>query len=428
LEEFHPLLYERVITGIVPIGCLGYESEVNTFFDAYLKEQPQLKDAVELALEYLKINSRLRSSEDPGSGVAEKKNDSRSLHQMGWTSELQAHIDHLEDKAVSPGRITGVRKNSFYVSQGESERLATVAGKLSHKTQGLYPVTGDWVLLNETIIYEVLPRRNALSRGAAGSHGRHLASATQEQVIAANLDTVFIVCGLDRDFNIRRIERYLTLVYNCGLDPVVVLTKSDLHPVTEHFVSEVETVAFGVPVHLVSSKDSKGLPALETYLSSGKTVTMVGSSGAGKSTLVNRLYGHDIQTTGAVSESVKKGIHTTTTRDLIMMPQGGMVIDNPGIREIAFWDDDGGIDVVFPEIQDLSKSCRFSDCSHMHEPGCRVIKAVIDGEIVRSRLENYQKMKRELTYQSERRHKSSDRVEKERWKKVAKKIKAMKKR
>lgn len=361
------------------------------------------------------------------SGKIIQKKYSRSLIEMGWTPELQEHIDHLEDETVGPARVTGVRKNSFYVSQGNSESLATVSGKLTHQTQGLYPVTGDWVLLNDTIISKILPRRNALSRGAAGSRGRHVALAAQEQVIAANLDKVFIVCGLDRDFNLRRIERYLTLVYNCGLDPVIILTKSDLHPEPDHFVDKTETVAFGVPIHLISSHNLKGLPPIETYIGPGKTITMVGSSGAGKSTLVNRLFGHDIQATSEVSDSVKKGIHTTTTRDMVMMPQGGMVIDNPGIREIAFWDDDGGIDVVFPEIKELSKTCRFADCSHMHEPDCRIIKAVIDGEIAKDRLENYQKMKRELIYQSERQHKSSDRVEKERWKKVTKKIKEINK-
>jgi ribosome biogenesis GTPase len=154
---------------------------------------------------------------------------------------------------------------------------------------------------------------------------------------------------------------------------------------------------------------------------------MIGSSGAGKSTLVNRLCGKTVQATGSISNSVGKGKHTTTTRDLIIMPQGGMVIDNPGIREIAFWDDDGGVKVAFPEIETLAETCRFSNCSHMHEPGCRVLQAVTEGAISQGRLESYRKMKRELTYLSDRQHKSADRVEKERWQEVALKIKAMKK-
>jgi ribosome biogenesis GTPase len=201
---------------------------------------------------------------------------------------------------------------------------------------GMYPVTGDWVLMTDAVISRVLARKNALSRGASGTRNKQDAQPQKEQVIAANLDTVFIVCGLDRDFNLRRIERYLTLVYNCGLNPVIILTKADLHQDPERFVGEVEAVAFGVPIHLVSASDDTGLSSLEPYLSPGRTTTMVGSSGAGKSTLVNRLYGENVQLTGSISAHVGKGRHTTTSRDLIMMPQGGMVIDNPGIREIAF--------------------------------------------------------------------------------------------
>ncbi len=346
---------------------------------------------------------------------------------MGWTPDLQVYFDHLENKTLIPARVTGVRKNRFLVSRGEKEWLATVSGKFSLRAAGMYPVTGDWVLLKETVISEMLPRKNALSRGAAGTHGKHSGTATEEQVIAANLDAVFIVCGLDRDFNLRRIERYLTLVYNCGLNPAVILTKADLHPDTERCMNEVESVAFGVPVHLVSAKDSRGLMPLESYLTPGKTITLIGSSGAGKSTLVNRLSGKTVQTTGPISKSVGKGIHTTTTRDLIMMPQGGMVIDNPGIREIAFWDNDGSIRTAFPDIERLAGECRFSDCSHTHEPGCRVLQAAAEGKIEPGRLESYRKMKRELMYLADRRHKSADRVEKERWKEVTLKVKAMKK-
>ena len=350
------------------------------------------------------------------------------LLRLGWTSHFQTQLEKFCSKEFIPARVVGVRKNKFRVSNGRREWLATVAGRLKHHSDCMYPVAGDWVLMTDTVISEVLTRKNALSRGAAGTHGKQNELPQKEQVIAANLDTVFVVCGLDRDFNLRRIERYLTLVYNCGLNPVIILTKADLHQNPTRFVSEVETIAFGVPINLVSALDSKGLAHLEDYLSPGQTTTMVGSSGAGKSTLVNRLYGKTVQVTGSISSSVGKGKHITTTRDLIMMPQGGMVIDNPGIREIAFWDDDGGIKVAFPEIEHLAGKCRFSDCSHSHEPGCRVIQAVIDGEILQSRLDSYRKMKRELAYLSHRQHKSADRVEKERWKEVALKIKAMNKR
>jgi len=347
------------------------------------------------------------------------------LSQLGWTSHFQTQLQEDCSDDLIPARVVGVRKNSLYTRNAKREWIATVAGRLKHQPHGLYPVTGDWVLMTDAVIYKVLNRKNALSRGASGTRGKQDAQPRREQIIAANLDTVFIVCGLDRDFNLRRIERYLTLVYNCGLHPVIVLTKADLHQDPTPYLREVETIAFGVSIHLTSALDGKALPALEEYLSPGKTTTMVGSSGAGKSTLLNRLYGDTVQATGSVSESDGKGKHTTTSRDLIVMPQGGMVIDNPGIREIAFWKDDDGIDAAFPEIERFSEECRFSDCSHIHEPGCRVLQAAADGEMPHGRLESYQKMKRELTYLSQRQHKSADRVEKEQWKAVAMKIKAI---
>ncbi|HKI50423.1 MAG TPA: ribosome small subunit-dependent GTPase A [Desulfobacteria bacterium] len=357
-----------------------------------------------------------------------KNHNIHHLIKMGWTSHFQAQLKHFSNEGLIPARVVGVRKNSFRTSNGKSEWLATLAGRLKHDADAMYPVTGDWVLMTDSVISRVLVRKNALSRGASGTHSKQDAQPQKEQVIAANLDTVFIVSGLDRDFNLRRIERYLTLVYNCGLNPVIVLTKADLHQDPEHFLSEAETVALGVPIHLVSASDDTALASLEPYLSPGRTTTMVGSSGAGKSTLVNRLYGKTVQITGSISTHVGKGRHTTTSRDLVMMPQGGMVIDNPGIREIAFWEGDKGIEAAFPEVETLGLECRFTNCSHTHEPGCRVLGAVDEGEISRERLENYRKMKRELEYLSHRRHKSADRVEKERWKEVALKIKAINKR
>ncbi len=349
------------------------------------------------------------------------------LSQMGWTSHFETQLKDAHKDELIPARVVGVRKNSFNISDGMSEWRATAAGRLKHGAGGVYPVTGDWVLATDAVILDVLTRRNALSRGAAGAHGKQHAQPHREQVIAANLDTVFVVCGLDRDFNLRRIERYLTLVYNCGLNPVVILTKADLHPHPELFLAEVEPIACGVPLYLVSARDGQGLVHLENYLAAGKTIALVGSSGAGKSTLVNRLYGRPLQATGSISTRVGKGRHITTTRDLIMMPQGGMLIDNPGIREIAFWNHDGGVDVAFPEIENLAGECRFADCRHEHEPGCRILQAVAEGEIRADRLESYQKMKRELSYLAHRQHKSAERVEKERWKAVSLKIKAINK-
>ena len=345
---------------------------------------------------------------------------------LGWTSYFQQQMDSIAGPGLIPARVTGVNKNSFRTSNGRQQWLATPAGKLSHDSGAGYPVTGDWVLMKEAVITRVLERKNALTRGASGTRGRQDSGPLKAQVIAANIDTVFIVSGLDRDFNPRRIERYLTLIYNCGLNPVIVLTKADLHPDPGRFAQEVEPLAFGVPIHLVSASDDASLEALVPYLEPGRTTTVVGSSGAGKSTLINRLHGDHVQATCSVSAHVGKGQHTTTSRDLIVMPQGGMVIDNPGIREIGFWETENGMTSAFPDIETLAQACRFADCHHSHEPGCQVLMAVKTGQLPQDRLENYRKMKRELAYLALRQDKSADRVEKERWKGVAMKIKAMK--
>lgn len=350
-----------------------------------------------------------------------------TLANLGWSPFFQAQLDGLANPDGLPARVVGVRKDSFLVSRDAGEWRVTVAGRLNYSGEHRYPVAGDWVLVRQSVITAVLARKNVLSRGGAGTRGRQEALPRREQVMAANLDTVFVVCGLDRDFNLRRIERYLTLIYNCGLDPAIILTKADLHADPERFGHEVEAVVFGVPVHLVSARESNGLDRLAAYLRPGRTITLVGSSGAGKSTLLNRLYGQPIQATAAVSGHVGKGTHTTTRRDLIVMPQGGMIIDNPGIREISFWELDGGIAAAFPEIERLAAACRFADCSHVHEPGCRVRQAVAQGEIAAERLASFHKMQRERTYLAGRQQMSASRVEKQHWKPVAAQVKALKK-
>lgn len=350
----------------------------------------------------------------------------QSLVPLGWDDHFTNQLETINSAAGFPARITAVHKNCFTAHDGVAEQTVTAAGRLIYGNHNLYPVTGDFVLVQETMITQVVPRKNALFRGAAGVRDRQRPSPVKAQVLAANLDTVFVVCGLDRDYNLRRVERYLTLIYNCGLSPVIVLTKADLHPDPDGCLAEVEAVAFGVPVYVMSLRDDSSLGALEVFLGPGRTIAMIGSSGAGKSTLVNRLAGQDIQAVGCVSEYDGKGRHTTTSRSLITMPQGGMVVDNPGIREIAFWEDDRGMDSTFGDIETLARSCRFSDCTHTHEPGCRVVEGLGSGKVAPQRLESYRKMKNELDYLAQRQQKSADRVEKERWKGVAMKIKAMK--
>jgi ribosome biogenesis GTPase len=352
--------------------------------------------------------------------------DTHTLNRLGWSPFFDNELETLGRRLEDVARVTSVRRGGFLVSRGAEETLVTASGALTHR-QGPYPVAGDWVVLNGAVLCDVLPRKNALARGAAGARGKADGAPRREQVMAANLDTVLIVCGLDRDFNPARIARYLTLVYNCGLAPAIVLTKADLHPAPEECVAEVETVAFGVPVHLASAVDPTGPGELEPYIAPGKTIALVGSSGAGKSTLVNRLAGREMRLAGAVSLADGKGRHTTPSRDMVFMPRGGMIIDNPGIREIALLDDQGGVDAAFPDIERLARDCRFADCSHAHEPGCRVLHAVDSGELTPERLASWRKMKNELEYAAQRLIKSPERIEKERWKNVATLVKSIKK-
>ena len=345
------------------------------------------------------------------------------LSNMGWSPFFQEQLES-QDVSSSPARVIGVRKNCFLVSQGNGELLVTMAGSLINDPVVRYPAVGDWVLLRDSLIISVLSRQNSLTRKASGGKKRKNGEVSvQDQIIAANIDKTFIVCGLDRDFNLRRIERYLTMIYNCGITPEIILTKADLHQCSNLYVDEVESVAFGVPIYLVSAEDEEVITHLKVNLSRGKTVALIGSSGAGKSTLINRLYGEEIQATSLVSKSLGKGKHTTTNRDLIVLPSGGMVIDNPGIREIGLGVGCSKTESTFPEIDELSRLCKFQDCSHTHEPGCQVLKAVSTGKITSARLNSYQKIMRELAYISHRETKEAARVEKEQWKWVSQKRK-----
>ncbi|MFH1153189.1 MAG: ribosome small subunit-dependent GTPase A [Pseudomonadota bacterium] len=347
---------------------------------------------------------------------------------LGWDEFFSNHYTRLDLPAdVTPGRITGVHKNRFTVSTGDLELTATAKGTLGRNPEELIPAVGDWVALRHNVIIHVLPRKNCLSRGASGSRHKTSPLAWKPQIIAANLDTVFVVCGLDRDYRLSRIERYLTLVLSCGCSPVVLLTKADLHPNPGELLPEVASVAGATPVHMISATTGQGLDALEPYLAPGNTVALIGSSGTGKSTLVNALTGADIKATQLVSQCVGKGIHTTTSRDMILLRSGAMIIDNPGLREIALWEMDGGLDTAFRDITELAMNCRFSDCTHTNEPGCQVLEAIAAGQLQARRMDSYHKMKQEMDYLIRRRDTGADRLEKERWKAISKKVKQMKK-
>lgn len=258
------------------------------------------------------------------------------------------------------------------------------------------PAVGDWVVAasipgdTKVLIHDVLPRNSAISRKVAGLQ-------TDEQVLAANVDTVFLVSSLNSDLNLRRIERYLTIAWDSSAAPAIILTKADLTTDVAGAIGQVEAVAPGVPVHAVSNLTGEGFEQLAPHLRSGRTVALLGSSGVGKSSLVNRLLGDERQKVKDIRED-DKGRHTTTHRELLLLPHGGLIIDAPGLRELQLWDSYEGIDQAFSDITQLAARCRFGDCAHESEPGCAVKEALLNGELQRDRLESYNKLQRELRF------------------------------
>ncbi|HEV8579819.1 MAG TPA: ribosome small subunit-dependent GTPase A [Thermoanaerobaculia bacterium] len=322
-----------------------------------------------------------------------------SLQDLGWDDFFAAAFPSLAEQGLVPARVVA-QKGLFQVSTGEAEHYADLAGKLRHELKGPggasgYPAVGDWVALRpptgdgRALIQAVLPRKSKFSRKVAGQR-------TDEQVVAANLDTIFLVSGLDGDFNPRRIERYLTAAWDSGARPVVVLNKLDRCEDPDGCLLEAESIAMGVPVHRVSALTGESCEELAAYLGSGQTVSLLGSSGVGKSTLINRLLGREVQRTREVREDDDRGRHTTTHRELFAVPAGGLLIDTPGLREIQLWEGDQGIESAFADVESLAESCRFADCRHHGEPGCAVEEAAESGVLSPERLESYRKLQREL--------------------------------
>jgi ribosome biogenesis GTPase len=310
-----------------------------------------------------------------------------SLEKFGWNSYFESEFSRFAGADVEPARVALADRERFVVWRESGEHDAMVAGRLRHES-GDWPAVGDWVVLqNGGRITAVLPRRTSFSRKQAGT-------VTRQQVIAANIDVLFIVSGLDRDFNPRRIERYLLVAWESGAQPVVVLNKADLCADAESAAAGIEPLVSGAPILLISALEGRGLAALEAHLKAAQTTALAGSSGAGKSTLVNRLLGQERQRVQDVRGSDDRGRHTTVRRELILAPQGWLLIDTPGLRELQPWADTESADLAFADIAALAAECRFRDCKHQGEPGCAVAAAGIDAP----RLANYAKMQRELAH------------------------------
>ena len=293
---------------------------------------------------------------------------------------------------------------------------------MRYGVDGIFPPSGDWVVAGRSddsspaVIHGVLPRRSVFVRRAAGT-------ASEEQVVAANVDTVFLVSGLDHDYNPRRIERYLTLAYESGADPVIVLNKADLHENPDQAVLETEAVAFGVPILLVSARSGRGLDAFRNALGPGMTGALLGSSGVGKSTLINALLGREALRTAEVRNDDGKGRHTTTHRELIPLPGGSVLMDTPGMRELQLVGDEASVAQAFDEIAELATGCRFKDCSHAGEPGCAVQTALARGELDMERYESYLRQRKEIRHHQVERDIHLKNKEKKRWKAIHRSMK-----
>jgi ribosome biogenesis GTPase / thiamine phosphate phosphatase len=340
-----------------------------------------------------------------------------SLEALGWNGFFQEQITS-ELAGLRMARVVEEQRGLCRVA-GAFDGWAELGGHLRHEIRSAadLPAIGDWVGVSaeqraeRAVIRCRLQRRSTVSRKAAGR-------AVDEQVLAANVDTIFIVTAFTADLNPRRIERYLTLVWEAGAVPVVVLNKSDLSEDPSAAAAATRARLPLVDVLSVSGLSRHGLDELGPYLKPAATVALLGSSGVGKSTLINGLLGHDLQRVSAVSDGSGKGRHTTTARQLVELPGGALLIDTPGMRELQPWVDESAIDGVFEDVSQLARACRFADCGHAGEPGCAVLEAVSSGTLDASRLEHYRRLLREAAFEERKRDKSAAAEEKRRWKRI----------
>jgi ribosome biogenesis GTPase len=306
------------------------------------------------------------------------------LHELGWNDEL---ADNLEPGLV-PGRVAAAHRGAFDVWTADAAIRSRLPGRALH--DGLDIGVGDWVGLGDGLIRTVLPRRSAIVRNTAGT-------TTTGQTLAANVDVAFVVSSLGPELEPRRIERYLVTIWESGANPEIVLTKADRLDDPSELVEEVEAVAIGVPIHVVSAVTGQGCDELRARISAGTTAVLLGSSGVGKSTLVNRWLGEEVMATTETREDDDEGRHTTVHRQMLVLPGGGLVIDSPGIRELQLWDvGSAALEATFADVEELAADCRFADCTHKHEPDCAVLAAVESGELSAERLHSWRKLQREL--------------------------------
>jgi ribosome biogenesis GTPase len=334
-----------------------------------------------------------------------------ALDELGWDDGWSSALEQLQEDNLTAARVAAQHRGAYVVWTADGELRVRAAGRLyyEHEIGEPIPAVGDWVGVQETTITSILPRRSAFVRKRAGL-------GSDEQVLAANVDTAFLLAGLDDDFSLRRLERYITTAWESGAAPVVVLTKADLCDDVAGAMLQVESVAIGVPMYPISNVTGVGIAELESQLRPASTVVLLGSSGVGKSTLLNRLAGSELMRTAEIAAD-GTGRHTTTHRELVQLPGGALVIDTPGLRELQFWD--GDVNAAFEDIEALASDCRFRDCAHAHEPGCAVLAAVDNGTLALERLRSWRKFQRELESIAARTDHRLRAARKKRWKEIA---------
>jgi len=321
------------------------------------------------------------------------------LSDLGWNPFFEQQLTDEDRTAAVVARVIWEGRGAYRLSTGREEWIGELTGRLRHEAAARVdlPTVGDWVVgsirsgESRAMIQRVLARRTQFSRRSAGR-------ANDEQLVAANIDTVLLVTSLNRDFNIRRMERYLALTWASGAMPAIVLNKADDCDDPEAWRSEMAESAIGVPVMITSAIRGDGLDQLAVFLRTSGTTALLGSSGVGKSSLINALLGESRQRVGAIREDDDRGRHHTTSRQLFVLPGGGVLLDTPGMRELRLWDADEGLEHAFADIQGLAERCRFRDCTHDTEPGCAVTGAVSDGSLDAERVESYRKLQREEAF------------------------------
>jgi ribosome biogenesis GTPase len=341
-----------------------------------------------------------------------------TLEDLGWGPFFQQNAKQTQD--LIPARVAEEQRGAYVLFAERGALDATIAGRMMHEADGRedYPAVGDWVLAHplpgedRAVIHQVLPRRTKLSRKIAGTQ-------IAEQIIVANVDTVFVVASLNHELNARRIERYMSVIWESGARPVVVLNKADLAEDRDALIREVETSVIGADIHVTSATTGEGVAEIGGYVERGRTVAFVGSSGVGKSSLVNRLLGREVQAVKEIS-FYDKGRHTTTSREMVLVPGGGLIVDTPGLRELGLWDAESGLGQAFADVEGFASACAFKDCRHESEPGCGVQGALRAGRLEHERLESYRKLQREQLFIEGKRDAGIRNATKQKWKQISK--------